>query len=218
MRTYSYIFFDLDGTLTDPGLGITNSVIYSLDKYGIAVKDRSELYRFIGPPLIDSYMQFYGFSKEKAVEAVNVYREYYGVTGIFENDVYDGIPQLLQKLKADGKQIILATSKPEIYAKMILEHYNLMQYFAFVAGSNMDESRSKKSEVIRYALESCKIKNRADVVMIGDRMHDICGAKEVGIDSIGVLYGYGDYEELECAGADKIVESVGELGDILCKK
>lgn len=218
MKDYKYIFFDLDGTLTDPGLGITNSVAYSLEKYGISVDDRSELYKFIGPPLIDSYMDFYNFSKEKAVQAVDVYREYYAVKGIFENYVYDGIPGLLKLLQADGKKIILATSKPEEYAKIILEHFDLAKYFFYIAGSNMDESRSKKSEVIAYALQKCQIKDKSQVVMIGDREHDIIGAKEIGLDSIGVLYGYGDYEELECAGANQIVENVNGLRDILCKK
>ncbi|MDO4170609.1 MAG: HAD family hydrolase [Lachnospiraceae bacterium] len=218
MKDYKYIFFDLDGTLTDPGLGITNSVAYSLEKYGISVDDRSELYKFIGPPLIDSYMDFYNFSKEKAVQAVEVYREYYAVKGIFENYVYDGIPGLLKLLQADGKKIILATSKPEEYAKIILEHFDLAKYFFYIAGSNMDESRSKKSEVISYALQKCQIKDKSQVVMIGDREHDIIGAKEIGLDSIGVLYGYGDYKELECAGADQIVENVNGLRDILCKK
>lgn len=217
MKEYQYILFDLDGTLTDPGLGITNSVAYSLEKYGIFVDDRSELYKFIGPPLIDSYMDFYGFHKEKAVQAVDVYREYYAVKGIFENYVYDGIPELLKLLQENGKKIVLATSKPEEYAKIILEHFDLTKYFFYIAGSNMDESRSKKSEVIEYALKKCQIKDKSQAVMIGDREHDIIGAKETGLDSIGVLYGYGDYEELERAGADQIVESVDSLSIMLCK-
>lgn len=208
---YEYCFFDLDGTLTDPVLGITNSFMYALEKYNISVSERSELHKIIGPPLMDSFQKYYGFSYEKAKEGVNYYREYYQDKGIYENEVYPGIEQLLEKLQKMGKKIVLATSKPEHFAKVILEHFHLMKYFTFVAGANMDETRTKKDEVIAYALDSCKVTDVEKVVMIGDREYDIYGAKKFGMDSIGVVFGYGSYKELESAGATYIVETVEEL-------
>lgn len=208
---YDNILFDLDGTLTDPGLGITNSVMYALKKYGIKVDDRAQLYKFIGPPLVYSFHEFYGFSHEQTLEAIKFYREYYAETGIFENEVYDGIIDVLCKLKDDGRRIILATSKPEQFAKRILDHFNLTEYFDFVAGASMDEvTRNTKSAVIKYALENTNI-DVSKSLMIGDREHDVLGAKEFGIDAAGVLYGYGSKEELENAGAKYIVESVQDI-------
>ncbi|MBQ1965478.1 MAG: HAD hydrolase-like protein, partial [Clostridia bacterium] len=150
MKRYDTILFDLDGTLTDPGVGITKSVEYALNRYGISISDRAELYPFIGPPLIDSFMKYYGFSKEQAVEAVEVYREYFRVTGLFENEVYPGVVQLLKSLKADGKTLLIASSKPEDFVITILKHFDLLQYFDFVGGASMDEVRSKKEDVLQY--------------------------------------------------------------------
>lgn len=215
---YEYLLFDLDGTLTDPVLGITNSVMYALKKYGIEVNDRRELYKFIGPPLSDSFENFYGFSKAEAVNAVEYYREYYREKGIFENAVYDGIETLLKTLKDNGRTLLLATSKPKVFAEQILEHFKIAKYFTFVAGSNLDGTRVKKGEVIKYVLENCMNIDLSKAVMIGDREHDIIGAKEAGMDSIGVLFGYGGRDELEKAGADRIVESVAELGRVLLKE
>lgn len=212
---YQVILLDLDGTLTDPGIGITNSVAYALKKYQITVTDRRELYRFIGPPLIDSFESFYGFSREQAVEAVGFYREYYRDKGIYENQVYDGIPDLLAGLRAAGKRILLATSKPEEFALQILEHFDLMKYFDVVAGASMDETRTAKAEVIAYGLKKAGIKDRRNCIMIGDRKHDILGARKQGIDSMGVLFGYGDREELTQAGADLIAGTVEEIGRLL---
>lgn len=208
---YKYAFFDLDGTITNPGVGITSSVAYALNKYGIDVPDKTTLYPFIGPPLIDSFMKFYGFSKEKSREAVDFYREYYSVTGIFENEIYDGIEEMLSTLKNRGVYICLVTSKPEEFAVKIIEHYGFSQYFDMICGAAMDESRTRKSEVIEYAMDNiekaCNIKlSKSDIIMIGDREHDIIGANEVGLDSLGVLYGYGNLEELTAAGATHIVE------------
>ena len=214
-RKYQYILFDLDGTLTDSGMGIVNSVAYSLQKKGIDVEDKEELLKFVGPPLIESYRRYYGYSMEEAVEMVDIYREYYGTKGLYENSVYEGMEEVLKVLKERGKVLIIATSKPEEYASQIVEHYGLSKYFIYVAGSNMDETRTKKAEVIAYALESCNIQNMNEVVMIGDRKHDVLGAKAMGVDSIGVLYGYGSREELEAAGADRIVESAEDLIRIL---
>jgi phosphoglycolate phosphatase len=213
--SYDTILFDLDGTLTDPGIGITNSVMHALNKYGIDVCDRSALYKFIGPPLLESFERYYGFSEAEAKKAVEYYREYFTVTGILENILYDGVDQLLYQLKNSGKTLILATSKPEVFAKRILEHFQLAQYFTYIAGSELDGSRVKKQEVIRYALEHCGVTDPSKAVMIGDREHDIFGAKACGLSAIGVLFGYGGRAELERAGADIIVETVTDIGQVL---
>ncbi len=211
-----YILFDLDGTLTDPAEGITNSVAYALRRYGISVEDNASLNCFIGPPLTDSFEKFYGFSHEAALEAVEVYREYFRPKGIFENKVYEGIPELLARLKGEGKKLIMATSKPEIFACRIAEHFGFKEYFDLIAGSTLDGSRVKKHDVIENALERFGISDRSECVMIGDRLHDIEGAKASGLFSIGVLWGYGDRGELADAGADLICESVVELFDMIC--
>lgn len=208
---YDYLLFDLDGTLTDPGEGITNSVAYALKKWGIEVEDKRELYCFIGPPLSYSFATFYGFSEEDSLKCVEFYREYYGVKGIFENKLYHGIPELLAKLKAEGKKLILATSKPEFYARKILDHFDLSKYFDYICGASMDESRNKKADVIKYALETAGIKDTSRAVMIGDREHDVNGARENGLDSIGVLFGYGDLAEHTAAGATYIAEGVEDI-------
>jgi len=208
---YNYILFDLDGTLTDPGIGITNGVMYALKKFNIEVEDHSELYKFIGPPLLDSFEMFYGMSKEESQLALQYYREYYKPYGLYENTVYDGIEDVLAELKNKGLKLLLATSKPESFAVEILKHFGLEKYFDFIAGATMDEKRVKKAEVIQYALESCGITELSSAIMIGDREHDVLGAKEVGLKSIGVLYGYGSREELEAAGATYIVENTKDI-------
>lgn len=202
---FKYLLFDLDGTLTDPGLGITNSVMYALQKFGIKVEDRTSLYKFIGPPLRDSFEAFYGFSREDSELAVQYYRENYKEKGLYENEVYDGIEELLIQLKERDKSLLVATSKPEPFAIRILQHFNLYNYFDFVAGATMDEARNKKADVIQYAMESFNIE-KSSAIMIGDREHDIIGAKENNLDSIGVLYGYGSHDELKNAGAMFLVE------------
>ncbi len=212
---YKVILFDLDGTLTDPGQGITNSVSFALEKFGVEVKDKKELYKFIGPPLKDSFMKYYGFTEGEALQAIEYYREYFRDTGIFENEVYDGVKELLSKIKASGRRIVLATSKPEEFAKRILEHFELSEYFDVAAGASMDSSRSKKGDVIKYALEKCGEVSADEAIMIGDREHDIFGAKENGIDSIGVLYGYGCRQELENAGAKYIAQKVSDIYELL---
>ena len=212
---YDIILFDLDGTLTDPGIGITNSVAHALAHWGIEVTDRATLYKFIGPPLSDSFRRYYGFSEEDAIRAIAVYREYFGVKGLYENEVYPGIPELLQELKNAGKTVVLATSKPEQYAVEILRHFGLYDYFDIIAGASMDESRNKKADVIAYALSQMKDPDVSKLIMIGDREHDILGAKQIGIDSIGVLYGYGDRPEHEKAGATYIAEEVEDILPLL---
>lgn len=207
---YKYLFFDLDGTLTEPGIGITNSVMYALEKFGIKVNDRMELYKFIGPPLVDSFKEFYGFDDLKAWKAVEYYREYFSRDGLFENRVYDGIDELLQKLISDGHELYVATSKPTEYSIRILEKFDLLKYFNYVSGSNMDEKNSSKAMIIEHALQISKA-DKNDVLMIGDRHHDIDGAKANGIASLGVLFGYGSLEELRMAGADYIAEEVDDI-------
>ena len=212
----TYILFDLDGTLTDPGMGITNSVMHALTHFGITVIDRSDLYRFIGPPLMDSFMEYYGLTEEQAVEAVRVYREYFADKGWAENTVYSGIEALLADLVAAGKILLVATSKPQIFAERILVHFGLDKYFTHICGVALQAPRGySKADVIRDALDRAGVSDLTTAVMVGDRHHDIDGAKAVGISSVGVLYGYGDREEHEAAGADAIAESVAELKAML---
>lgn len=212
---YNIIFFDLDGTLTDPGMGITNSVAYALKKWNIEVSDRTSLYKFIGPPLLESFEKFYGFTPEECRQGVKYYREYFSTKGLFENQVYEGVVELLTELKKAGKKLVIATSKPEKFSVEILKHFDLYKYFDFVAGASMDETRTKKDEVIAYALENLGIKDVSDVIMVGDREHDVFGAKAFGMDSIGVLYGYGSLKELEAAGATYIAENVKDILELV---
>lgn len=214
---YQNLLFDLDGTLTDPGLGITNSVAYALNKFGITVSDRSALFSFIGPPLIESFMRFYSFSREDAERAVAYYREYFSEIGIFENTPYEGIHSTLEQLRSSGKRLFVATSKPEVYARRITDHFSLTPYFEYIAGASFDETRSEKWDVIRYALDTCELRDKSRTVMIGDRKHDMLGAQKTGLDAIGVLWGYGDREELASAGATHIVETQEALTALLTK-
>jgi phosphoglycolate phosphatase len=211
---YQTILFDLDGTLTDPGEGITNSVIYALKKWNIEVKDRTELYCFIGPPLRDSFMKYFGFSPEEAELAVAEYRVYFSAQGLFENRPYDGAAELLAALKRAGARLLLATSKPELYTLRILDHFGLTPYFDIVVGASMDGSLGKKGDIIAKAMQIGNVDPKT-AIMVGDRHHDICGAKENSLPAVGVLYGYGDREELTAAGAAHIAESVEELKSLL---
>lgn len=212
---YNTILFDLDGTLTNPAFGITNSVIYALKKFGITDVKREDLYKFIGPPLIYSFKEYYGFDEEKSKKAVEYYREYFSVKGLYENEIYNGIPELLDFLKKKGYKIVLATSKPEKFANEILKYFDIEKYFDFVAGATMDEKRNQKNQVIEYALSLISDNDKSKTVMVGDRCYDIIGAFENGIDSIGVLYGFGDFAELNSSGATYIAETILYLKDIL---
>lgn len=208
-----YIFFDLDGTLTESGPGIINSVSYALNRLGVEVKDKDELKKFIGPPLLDSMMQFYGMTEEEAERGIAYYREYYTEKGIFENTVYGGITEALGKLKEAGKVLAVSTSKPEVFARRIAEHFSFDCYFDTICGAALDGSRVNKADVIQYTLETLGIAecDRGKVLMVGDREHDILGAKKNGVASMGVLYGYGNRLELEEAGADYIIDVPAEL-------
>lgn len=214
---FDWIFFDLDGTLTDPAQGITNSFIYAYKYFGMEVPDYQKLCSFIGPPLHETFKTQFGFSEEKSNYAVKIYREYFSTKGLFENAVYDGISDLLSDLQNAGKKLVVATSKAEIYSVQILEHFDLAKYFTKICGSNEDGTRGKKEEIIKYALDSNKIADKSKVLMVGDRMYDIIGAKKNGLKSCGVLFGYGGKQELEEANADYIAPSVAELKNICLK-
>lgn len=215
MKNYQYILFDLDGTLTDSQIGITTCVAYALEDFGIHTENLEELKKFIGPPLKESFMKYYNLTDEEGDKAVEKYRERFATIGLYENEVYEGIPLLLEKLKKQGKTLLVATSKPTVYSEKILEHFGLNKYFHFVAGSELDGTRVNKAEVIQYALENNAITDLKKVVMIGDKEHDIIGANVCRVDSVGVLYGFGDRDELEKQGATYIAETVNDLEKIL---
>jgi len=217
-----YILFDLDGTLTDSKPGILKAVQYAAKYFGIDIKDNElDSYSyFVGPPLRESMKINFGFDDEKAELGVAKFREYYIPKGIYENSVYPGIDNLLKKLKDSGKTLILATSKVEAQARTVLEHFDILKYFDFTAGCEVDGRRSKKDEVIEYCLEHFGIlsdEEKAQAVMIGDRNHDIIGAGKNGIESIGVLYGYGSVEEITNGEykADYVVNDVDGLTELL---
>lgn len=208
---FTHLFFDLDGTLTDPAEGITNSYRYALIQMGLEVPSYEELCTYIGPPLKDNFRDNYSLNEEQLNIAVKEYRSYFAEKGLFENKVYDGIPEMLGALKASGRKLIVATSKPEVFSIRILEKFNLAQYFDFICGSNLDETRSKKEEVIEYALAQCKNPPVSKVLMIGDRKFDVEGAHKNHIKCCSVLYGYGNREEFKAAGSDFIVDTVSDL-------
>lgn len=214
-KNYRHLLLDLDGTVIDSGEGITRSVQYALISLGIEVKDRRELYPFIGPPLKDSFRQFYRLDEVQTEQAVRKYRERYEVEGWRENVVYAGIKNLLAEWRGKGKNVMLCTSKPEKFARKILKEYRLEDYFTFIGGATLDGMRNTKAEVMEYVLNSCPGTDKKDTVMIGDRKYDVIGAKEVGVDAVGVLYGYGNRQELLEAGADYLAENVEKLRKLI---
>ncbi len=214
---YRYIFFDLDGTLTDSAVGITKSVRYALEKYGIKT-DPDELKSFIGPPLQLSFQQVYGFSEDEAQEAVEYYRDYYREKGIFENRLYPGIKEMLASLSENGSRLFVATSKPSVFARKILNNYKVESYFDLIIGSNLDGSRIEKAEVIQSLFDEAKKIDRNLTVMVGDRKHDIIGARAHNLDSIAVSYGYGSLEELKASNPLVIVHSVSALSAVLLRQ
>lgn len=205
---YNIILFDLDGTLTDPKEGITKSIAYALNKMEVAVPELEELTQFIGPPLMISFKDYFQMNDEEANAALQFYRERFSTKGLYENIVYEHIDDLLKHLKHNGYKLAIATSKPTVFAEIILKHFALYDYFDEIVGSELDGSRSLKGEVISEALRRLNVTNKEDCVMIGDRKHDIIGATQNGLDSIGVTYGYGSKKELEDANATYIVHSV----------
>lgn len=216
MLPYDVCIFDLDGTLTDPFEGIKNAFCYTLEKLGITEMPENPE-RFIGPPLHESFRVAYGFSDEEARKAVEIFREYYGKAGFSENEVYPGIAALLKSLKYGDITLAVATSKYKLFADRVLKHFDLYRYFDIVSGDSADGtlSRDGKTKIIRIALNAVNPKRLKNAVMIGDRHHDIIGAREAGIDSIGITWGYGSREELADAGATHIAESTDELGRLL---
>ena len=214
MKQYDVILFDLDGTLTDPELGITTCVQYALKHFGIEVEDRSSLRHFIGPPLMESFMKHYNMSKEQAEEAVKKYRERFSTVGLFENEVYPGIDSLLEKLKQQGKVLATASSKPENFVLQILEHFDLDGYFDEIAGAEMSvHGRNSKEAVLRYVLDRLGVEDLSRAVLVGDTKFDLQGANALGIDCIGVTYGFGTAAELK--GCVAVANSVAELEKIL---
>ena len=218
MHNHNFILFDLDGTLTDPGEGIINSLQYSLDRYGIK-GDREILKQFIGPPLMDSFQKYFDFDEEKAQEAIAIYREYFAEKGVFENEIYPGIAELLKILQDQGKKLAVATTKPTVFAHQVLKYFSIDSYFKeeLVIGSFLDGTRTDKSEIIGTVLELVDSSNLSKV-MVGDRKFDVLGAKAHGIPAIGVLYGYGSTDELETAGATVIAQTVADLQRLLTDK
>ena len=214
-----YIFFDLDGTLTDSEPGIIDSLNVMTTHFGIT-RTREELRPFLGPALWDSCPKYLGFNKEQTEEAVRVYREHYFSTGIYNNKLYDGVLSLLKTLKESGRHLIVATGKPEEQANIVCNYFDIAKYFDFIAGSTLDVSRSKKGQVIEYALKNCNLtendKNR--IIMVGDRDNDINGAHQNGIKVVSVLYGYGNREEFAQAGTDYVCETVEDLQELLLHK
>lgn len=195
------VLFDLDGTVTDPGIGITNSVMYALRKFEIEPPDRKELYCFIGPPLRESFSKYFGLSASDAEKAVTYYREYYRPAGIFECTLYDGIISTFRSLSEAGFGIALATAKPEVFAKQIAAHFGFDVYLSAVSGASLDSSREDKAEIISIALKALDIKDPSASFMVGDRSYDLEGGAKNGLFTIGALYGYGTEEELSSACA-----------------
>ena len=213
---WNTILFDLDGTLTDPAEGITKAVEAALNHYGITVADRAALHKFIGPPLDESFPEFYGFDAARTAEATEVFRAYFDRQGWRENIPYPGVEDMLRDLRAAGKRLLVATSKPEVFALRIMEHFGLAQYFDHICGAPMDNQEgAKKAAVIRDALRRAGVEDLSTAVMVGDRRHDIDGARQAGLEAVGVLWGYGDRQELEASHPVHIVESFDGLKRVL---
>lgn len=226
---FKRILFDLDGTLTDPKIGITTCVQHALRHFGIE-EEIDNLTKFIGPPLVDSFMEFYGLTREDALIATDVYRERFAPIGKFENEVYDGIKEMLAELKAAGILLGVASSKPEVFVIDILKHFDLFEYFDVIVGSLMNETRTKKEEVLEEAFNRLSIvpvdenssleykdKLKSENAMVGDRKFDVVGAKTFGLTAVGVAYGYAEPGELEAESPDFIAGTVDELRDFLLK-
>ena len=217
MKKYDIIAFDLDGTLTDPKEGLTRGFEYALRKMGVEYGSREQLSRFIGPPLLSEFMKVYSMSEDDASETVRLFREYFSVYGWWDNRLYDGVPEMLESLKNLGYKIVLATSKPEIFAKKIVALFGIDKYFDFVGGASLDLSRAEKSQVLSYALSSVGMTDPKRAILVGDRIYDAEGAKICAIDSLGVLYGHGSEEEIRNAGFTYIAQGVSDIVDIIKK-
>ena len=211
---YKAILFDLDGTLTESGEGITKSVQYALGKLGKPEEDLEKLKVFIGPPLMEQFMKYADLDEETARKAVEYYRERYSEKGIFENRPYPGVEDMLKELKRKKYLLTVASSKPEYYVKQILDHFQLTGYFDEIVGSEMNGKRTNKAEVIEETLSRLHMSDKRDqVIMIGDKEHDVFGARKAGLKCIAVSYGYGTEEELKNATPFKTVASTDEILD-----
>ena len=208
------ILFDLDGTITDPFLGITKAVAYSLNSFDIRINGLDELTVFIGPPLDESFQKYYGMNEEKSWQAVEKYREYYSQIGLFENEVYEGMEDFLKSLIDSGKDLYICTSKPYIFAKKIIEHFGLTKYFKGIYGAELDGTRKNKKDVIAYCLQQERL-NVDDCLMVGDRKHDVIGAHLNRIECVGFLYGYGSKEEFENNDCEYIAKNLKELKEVI---
>jgi phosphoglycolate phosphatase len=214
---YKHILFDLDGTIIDSKIGITQSVAFALEKMGCEKQDLDLLTKYIGPPFSESLVNYNHFNPEQVKEAIGYYRERFKEKGVFENTLYPGIKEVFELLIEKGLHIYVATSKPTVFAEQILRNYRLDQYFTCIVGSNLDGTRVHKADVIEEVLLQGNILDRGTALMIGDREHDILGAKKTGLTSLGVEYGFGSFEELEDAGADYVVETVEQLKELLVR-
>ncbi len=207
---YPNVLFDLDGTLTDPREGITRSIQYGLSKMGIDEPDLTQLEYFIGPPLLQAFMATYGFDEAKAWEAMGFYRERFAVTGLYENEVFEGVTPLLETLVAQGRQLFIATSKPQVYAREIARHFDFARHFKVIYGSELDGTRTNKVELIRHLMAEQGL-NPAHTLMIGDRKHDLIGARDNGLDAAAVGYGFGSFEELNSFAPKYHFQTLTEL-------
>ena len=206
---YKAVLFDLDGTLNDSGIGIKNSFIYTLNKYNIKF-NHNDLDKLVGPPLHYSFTNYFDMSEEDATEAIKTYREYFKIKGLYENEVYPGVYELLETLKKNNVKLAIATSKPIKFTIDILKYFNLYEYFDYVSAAPIDDNTTTKSDIVRNAINNINV-DKKDIVMVGDRQYDIIGANDNGIDSIGVLYGYGNLEEFKENNATYVVENVLDI-------
>ena len=210
---FDTLLFDLDGTLTDSTEGIVRCLEYALERMGFDIPEDTN--KFLGPPLYTSFAEFCGMNEEQVNEAVRIFRERYSTVGLFENRVYEGVPEMLKRLRDGGKRIMVATSKPEVYAVRIFDRFGLSQFFEIVGGANINGTRNDKDEVIEYVLEKAGISDRSSVLMIGDRRQDVIGAHKTGLKCMGILWGFGSIEELTEAGAEFIAETPEKAADML---
>ena len=210
---YDLIMFDLDGTLVNSEEGVTKTVQYALSACGIEENNQNNLRRFIGPPLVDAFMEYYGMSEDMALKALEKYRERYRKTGVYENEIFPDVKNVLEELKKNGKKVALATSKPHIFAREVLKSFDLTQYFDIIVGAEFDGTRNDKADVIKEVLNQAG--EYENPVMIGDRKHDAEGARKNGVDFIGVSFGFAPEREFEKCGVDKVIDRMSELLDII---
>ncbi len=211
LKKYDVIAFDLDGTLTNPERGLIASFEYAFKKMGVDYGTRESLKRFIGPPIYEEWQKEFGFTPEESSRALLIFREFFSVYGWWDNELYEGAPHMLEELRSAGKKIILATSKPEMFARKIVKLFDIEKYFDFVGGAATDKTRDKKHEVLKYSLDSVGVTDYGSVILVGDRIYDAEGAHMLGIDSMGVLYGHGTAEEIEKSGFTLVAATVSDI-------